>query len=34
MERYHYVPGETIYFRYGGETGVTCCDYLGNSVQV
>ena len=34
MERYHYVPGETIYFRYGGETGVTCCDYNGNSVQV
>lgn len=34
MERYKYVPGETIYFRYGGETGVTCCDYLGNSVQV
>lgn len=34
MERYNYVNGETIYFRYGGEQGVTCCDYLGNSVQV
>lgn len=33
MERYNYVTGETIYFRYGGETGVTCCDYNGNSVQ-
>ena len=34
MDRYHYVPGETIYFRYGGEQGVTLCDYLGNSVSV
>lgn len=34
MERYGYVPGETIYFRYGGEQGVTCCDVYGNSVQI
>lgn len=34
MERYHYVPGETIYFRFGGETGVTTCDVYGNSVSV
>ena len=34
MERYHYVPGEKIFFRFGGETGVTTCDYLGNSVRV
>lgn len=34
MERYHYVPGETIYFRFGGETGVTLCDCYGRSVSV
>lgn len=34
MERYHYVKGETIYFRFGGETGVTTCDVYGNSVSV
>lgn len=34
MERYHYVPGETIYFRFGGETGVNTCDIYGNSVSV
>lgn len=34
MERYHYVPGEKIYFRFGGETGVTLCDIYGNSVSV
>lgn len=34
MERYHYVPGETIFFRFGGETGVTTCDHSGNSVRV
>lgn len=34
MERYHYIPGETIYFRFGGETGVTLCDVYGNSVRV
>lgn len=33
MERYGYVPGETIYFRFGGEQGVSCCDVYGNSVQ-
>lgn len=31
MERYGYVPGETIYFRFGGETGVILCDVYGNS---
>lgn len=34
MERYNYVPGETIYFRYGGETGVTTCDVYGESVRL
>lgn len=34
MERYHYVPGETIYFRFGGEVGVILCDVYGNSVSV
>lgn len=34
MERYRYVPGATVYFRFGGETGVTTCDLYGNSVQV
>lgn len=34
MERYGYVTGETIYFRYGGEMGVTTCDVYGNSVSV
>lgn len=33
MERYHYIPGETIFFRYGGETGVTLCDCYGNSIR-
>lgn len=34
MERYRYIPGETIYFRFGGEQGVTLCDCYGNSVSV
>lgn len=34
MERYKYVPGADIFFKFGGETGVTLCDYLGNSVRV
>lgn len=34
MERYGYVPGETIYFRFGGEVGVILCDMYGNSVKV
>lgn len=34
MERYKYIPGETIYFRFGGETGVTLCDVYGNSVSL
>lgn len=34
MERYHYVPGSDIFFKFGGETGVTLCDYLGNSVRI
>ena len=33
MERYHYVPGETIFFRYGGEQGVTLTDCYGNSIR-
>lgn len=34
IERYKYIPGETIYFRYGGETGVTLCDCYGNSIRL
>lgn len=34
MERYGYIPGAEIYFRYGGEMGVTTCDSLGDSVSV
>lgn len=34
IERYGLVPGSTIFFRYGGEQGVTLCDNLGNSVKV
>ena len=34
MERYNYTPGKPIFFRFGGETGVTLCDYNGNSVRV
>ena len=34
MERYHYTPGKPIFFRFGGETGVTLCDYNGDSVRV
>ena len=34
MDRYHYVPGETIFFRYGGEQGVTLTDYCGDSIRI
>ena len=34
MERYHYIPGEMVYFRFGGEQGVTLCDVYGRSVSV
>lgn len=34
IERYHYIPGETVFFRYGGEQGVTLCDCYGNSVSI
>ncbi len=34
MERYNYLPGRVVYFRYGGEQGVTCCDENGDSVRV
>lgn len=33
MERYGYTPGNTVYFRFGGETGVTLCDMYGDSVK-
>lgn len=33
MERYGYTTGNTVYFRYGGETGVTLCDYEGQSCK-
>lgn len=34
MERYGYVVGEEVYFKFGGETGVTLCDFNGESVRV
>ena len=34
MERYRYIPGETIYFRFGGEQGVLTCTPYGDSVRV
>lgn len=33
MERYKYIPGNEIYFRFGGEVGVLTCDRYGNSVK-
>ena len=33
MERYELFAGSTIFFRYGGETGVTLTDEFGNSVK-
>ena len=33
MNKYNYVPGEYIYFKYGGEQGVTTVDSFGNSVS-
>ena len=33
MERYELFTGSTIFFRYGGETGVTLTDEFGNSVK-
>ena len=33
MERYGYTPGNKVYFRFGGETGVTLCDMYGDSVK-
>ena len=32
MEMYGLYTGSTIHFRFGGESGVTCCDKYGNSV--
>lgn len=33
MDRYGLYTGQTIYFRFGGETGVKLCDRFGNSVR-
>jgi len=33
MERYTYIPGRKIYFKFGGEQGVTTTDAHGNSVS-
>lgn len=33
MERYQYIPGNVIFFRYGGEQGVCLTDYNGNSIR-
>jgi NAD-dependent DNA ligase len=32
MEQYGFYTGATIHFRFGGESGVTCCDKYGNNV--
>ena len=32
MERLHILPGSTVYFLFGGETGVSLCDRYGNKV--
>lgn len=29
MDKYKLIPGATIYFKHGGETGVTLCDEMG-----
>lgn len=34
MDRYKYITGSEIYFKFGGETGVTLCDVHGRSVKV
>lgn len=34
MERYGYTVGEEVFFKFGGETGVTLCDANGESVRV
>ena len=33
MEKLRLIPGSTIYFTFGGETGVSLCDSLGNKVN-
>lgn len=33
MEKLRLIPGATIYFTFGGETGVSLCDSLGNKVN-
>lgn len=33
MEKYKYVPGEPIYFRFGSESGVLLTDVYGNNVS-
>lgn len=32
MERYGYITGSTVYFRYGGEKGVTLVDQFGRGI--
>lgn len=34
MDRYGLFTGQSVHFRFGGETGVTLCDEFGNSVRV
>ncbi len=33
MEKYKYIPGNQIYFKFGGETGVTCLAPDGSSIS-
>lgn len=33
MQRYQLYPNNEIYFKFGGETGVSACDQFGNSVS-
>ena len=33
MEKLHLIPNERIYFTFGGETGVSLCDSMGNKIS-
>jgi DNA ligase (NAD+) len=33
MEKYNYLPNEKIFFKFGGETGVTCCTPYGERIN-
>lgn len=33
MQRYHLIPGSPIFFKHGGETGVTLCNEMGEMIS-